>query len=49
MAGFVGFAAAGGWSATMAGLQATDPNLLRPMGSYGVSLQGVISAASFVE
>jgi sodium/proline symporter len=45
---FVGFAAAGGWSATMAGLQATDPDLLRPMGSYGISLQGVISAASFV-
>jgi sodium/proline symporter len=44
----VGFAAAGGWSAVMDTLAAQDPSLLRPMGSYGVGLPGVVSAAGFV-
>ncbi len=40
--------AAGGWTATMATLQATDPALLRPMGSFGLSVPGVASALGFV-
>ncbi len=44
----VGMTAAGGWGATMAALQATDPALLRPMGSYGLSPTGVVSAVGFV-
>jgi sodium/proline symporter len=45
---FVGFAAAGGWSSVMAKLAAEDPSLLSPMGSFGLSLPGVVSAAGFV-
>jgi sodium/proline symporter len=44
----VGIAAAGGWTETLATLEAIDPALLRPMGSYGPSLAGVISAAGSV-
>jgi sodium/proline symporter len=44
----VGIAAAGGWTETLAALEAIDPALLRPMGSYGPSLAGVISAAGSV-
>jgi sodium/proline symporter len=44
----VGLAAAGGWGRLVAGLRAVDPALLRPMGSFGVSLPGVLSAAGFV-
>jgi sodium/proline symporter len=43
----VGFAAAGGWEPVMASLHAADPALLRPMGQYGVTWPGVLSAASF--
>lgn len=45
---FVGIAAAGGWGAMIEGLGAADPNLLKPMGALGLSLEGVISAISFV-
>ena len=44
----VGIAAAGGWSEMLAALGAQDPSLLRPMGSYGLTLAGVISAAGSV-
>jgi len=44
----IGIAAAGGWTQTMATLQSADPNLLLPMGKFGVSVEGVISALSFV-
>ncbi len=44
----IGIAAVGGWGPLMAGLRAADPMLLRPMGSFGLSLPGVISAAGFV-
>ncbi len=39
---------AGGWSSLMAQLQATDPNLLEPMGEFGVSVPGVLSALGFI-
>lgn len=44
----VGITAVGGWSSMMDGLRAADPALLRPMGSFGLTLPGVISAAGFV-
>ena len=43
----VGFAAAGGWSEVIGTLEATDPALLRAMGSEGATWPGVLSAASF--
>jgi len=45
---FVAIPAAGGWTEVMGALQAEDPALLRPMGSYGFTLQGVMSAVGFV-
>jgi sodium/proline symporter len=45
---FVGIAAAGGWTSLISQLQSADPSLLLPMGKYGFSLEGVISALSFV-
>jgi sodium/proline symporter len=45
---FVGFAAAGGWSSVIERLGAQDPSLLLPMGSFGLTLPGVVSAAGFV-
>ena len=44
----VGVLAAGGWGPLMAALNAQDPALLRPMGSFGVSMAGVASAAGSV-
>ena len=44
---FVGLAAAGGWHETMATLRADDPALLLPLGGFGLTLPGVISAISF--
>jgi sodium/proline symporter len=44
----VGIAAVGGWGELMSQLHATDPNLLLPMGELGLSIEGVISALSFV-
>ncbi|MFQ5789121.1 MAG: sodium/proline symporter [Acidobacteriota bacterium] len=44
----VGIVAVGGWSNMVSQLQSVDPSLLLPMGEYGVSLEGVMSAASFV-
>ena len=44
----IGISAAGGWTQTMATLQSADPNLLLPMGKFGVSVEGVVSALSFV-
>ncbi|MAG69381.1 MAG: sodium/proline symporter [Vicinamibacterales bacterium] len=43
----VGVAAAGGWTSMIATLRAADPSLLEPMGAFGWSTGGVISAASF--
>ena len=45
---FVGIAAAGGWSEMIAGLEAADPALLRPMGQYGIGPAGIASAVGFV-
>ena len=45
---FVVFAAGGGWVAVMENLGAQDAALLRPMGSAGLSVAGVLSAAGFV-
>jgi len=45
---FIGFAAAGGWSAVIGRLIADDPALLAPMGRFGLTVPGVISAASFL-
>jgi sodium/proline symporter len=45
---FVGIAAAGGWTPMIESLRAQDPALLQPMGSYGLTLAGVISAAGSV-
>ena len=43
-----GIAAAGGWTNLMRGLGSMDPNLLLPMGNYGLSLEGILSAVSFL-
>ncbi len=45
---FVAMSAAGGWTATMVQLNATDPALLRPMGSYGMSTEGFVSVIGFI-
>ncbi len=45
---FIGFAAAGGWSAVIESLRAQDPALLTVMGAAGTTLPGIISAAGFV-
>jgi sodium/proline symporter len=44
----VGLLAAGGWGEMIASLSAQDTALLQPMGSYGLTLPGVISAAGSV-
>jgi sodium/proline symporter len=44
----VGVAAVGGWSPLVSQLEAIDPNLLKPMGEFGLSAAGVASAVSFV-
>jgi sodium/proline symporter len=44
----VAIPAAGGWSEVMQALRAEDPALLQPMGSYGLTLPGIASAAGFV-
>lgn len=41
----LGIAAAGGFSSLMSQLDAIDPALLRPMGSFGLTLPGVIAVA----
>lgn len=43
----VGIVAAGGWGPMMAELRAADPSLLLPMGEYGFTTAGVLSAVSF--
>ncbi len=43
----VGIAAAGGWGAMLEQLGAADPSLLLPMGAFGFSTAGVLSAVSF--
>ncbi len=40
--------AAGGWGALVSTLGAADPALLKPMGSFGLTLPGILSAAGFV-
>lgn len=44
----VGLLAAGGWDSMMESLGSVDPGLLHPMGTYGLSVQGVMSAVGFV-
>ncbi len=44
----VAIPAAGGWTEVMGALHAEDPALLRPMGSYGLTLPGIVSAMGFV-
>lgn len=44
----VAFPAAGGFTGVMAALETTDPNLLKPMGEFGLSVAGVASAFGFV-
>ncbi len=44
----VAIPAAGGWGGTMDALRAADPSLLRPMGSFGMSIGGFASALGFV-
>ena len=44
----VAFPAAGGFTGVMASLETTDPNLLKPMGEFGLSAAGVASALGFV-
>ncbi|HLV01271.1 MAG TPA: sodium/proline symporter [Acidobacteriota bacterium] len=44
----VGIMAIGGWTPLMEALGRSDPSLLWPMGGYGVSLEGVMSALGFV-
>lgn len=44
----VGLAAAGGWGSAMSTLAALDPALLRPMGPYGWSLEGIVSVVGFM-
>ena len=44
----VGINAAGGWTAMMQTLSGIDPNLLQPMGVYGISGLGIASAVGFV-
>ena len=44
----VGLVAAGGWMPVVSALRAADPVLLEPMGVHGLTLAGVISAASFM-
>jgi len=43
----VGILSAGGWTALMDGLGATDPNLLLPMGEFGLTVPGLASLLSF--
>jgi len=44
----VGIAAAGGWTPMIESLRAQDPALLQPMGVYGLSVAGVLSAVGSV-
>ncbi len=44
----VGFAAAGGWSPVLTQIRAADPTLLAPMGKFGFTVAGVVSAVSFM-
>jgi len=44
----VGISAAGGWGPLMERLHLTDPNLLKPMGEFGFSTAGVMSALGFM-
>ena len=44
----VGIAAAGGWGEMVGALSETDPALLRPMGSFGIGVEGIISVISFI-
>lgn len=44
----VGISACGGWVPLMSQLQSIDPNLLEPMGEFGLSLEGVLSALGFL-
>jgi sodium/proline symporter len=44
----VAFPAAGGFTGVMGVLEAADPNLLKPMGEFGLSVAGVASAFGFV-
>jgi len=43
----VGITAAGGWTSLMSQLQSVEPSLLLPMGKFGLSVPGVVSALGF--
>lgn len=43
----IGIGAAGGWRAFAESLARADPALLSPMGSYGLTAEGIASAAGF--
>ena len=43
----VGVFAVGGWLPMVESLRSADPRLLEPMGTFGLSISGVVSAASF--
>lgn len=45
---FVAFSVAGGWDEVIEGLRAENPALLLPMGEFGATLPGFISAFGFV-
>lgn len=44
----VGFVKAGGWSQVMTKLAAEDPALLMPMGTFGFTVEGVVSVVGFI-
>ena len=44
----VGIIEAGGFAAVVEALRNADPDLLRPMGSHGLGVAGIVSAAGFV-
>jgi sodium/proline symporter len=44
----VAIPAAGGWTEVMGALHAEDPALLKPMGAFGLTLPGIISALGFM-
>lgn len=44
----IGLTATGGWSTLIGALRDADPTLLAPMGAHGLTVAGVVSAASFM-
>jgi sodium/proline symporter len=44
----VGIIATGGWTSMMSQIQAIDPDMLKPMGQFGLSAAGIASAVGFI-